>query len=40
MLTEVELDEARESCIEGIDDDETVFESLEAELLACKATLN
>jgi G3E family GTPase len=35
-LTEVELDEAQESCIEGIDNDETVFEDFEAGLLACQ----
>jgi len=35
-LTEVELDEAQESCLEGIDNDETVFEGFEAGLLACK----
>jgi G3E family GTPase len=38
-LTEVELDEAQESCIEAIDADETVFDDFEAELLTCKARL-
>lgn len=35
MLTEVELDKSQESCIEGIDDEETGFENLEADLLSC-----
>jgi G3E family GTPase len=39
-LTEVELDEAKESCIEGIDNDEMVFEGFEASLLACKACVS
>jgi G3E family GTPase len=39
-LTEVELDEAQESCVEGIDNDETVFDDFEAELLSCKAPLS
>jgi G3E family GTPase len=39
-LTEVELDEAQESCIEGIDNDEMAFEGFEASLLACKACVS
>jgi hypothetical protein len=39
-LTEVELDEAQESCIEGIDNDEMVFEGFEVSLLACKARVS
>ena len=36
QLTEVGLYEAYESCIEGIDNDETAFEGFEANLLTCK----
>ena len=35
-FTEVTLGKAEESCIEGIDSDETVFQDFEAKVLSCK----